>query len=1085
MLILVESNKKTEYMSLPLPKHCIIQIIVTEREAAILMETFNRLHLVYCLSIHTLESATSERETSEAALARQDRFNVILAEHLKPHIKNLRLSDIFVKFTGKGFLLMTDMSDSVPALSCLGVILARTFNDEVAQTFGIAQKRLPALRISLFSGHDRRIEMPDGRREWVGDSIRKAAHLAMSPHTNKVLVDDSVRSLLQGGFKAERFDAALGTDADSGSEAAAPGWVLSQLDLDSIVGSGSSELYIYTLGVLGRMEDASYVAQAVATRLIGLTTGDAVPVEVSGQGPELNVAQGWSRLLSNLTDYPTANALFRKAKTSGAQPTADMYNTLVALAPDFDTAKALFMDMEREGIRPDSATYNALIANAPDLEAAAEQLASMREAGLVPSVHIYDAMIAKSDYAGAKALFMEMEREGIRPDIATFNLLIAKAPDYEAASYWLSILVEDGGLPSAQIYGALIAKAPDFETGKFWLETMERDGLQPNIAVFNKLIPKAPGDDIVCSLLDAVRAEGIRLNIITYNMLISKAIDFDTAKSWLEAMEKDSVSPNLDTYNRLLSKNISSQPAEDLLKWYLSQENNSEEPIQTAMATYRKYGRVDQALRLAVEYPHLPVAKRLIREIMDEVFAYLNVIREESVQPSVASYNAIIAKAPYFDAAKSWLDSMRRKGVQPDIITYNVLISKSAGFERARSLVEMMQADDVTPTVDTFNKLFEKDLSTVSADELILWYRAQESHSEEPIETAMVSFKRIGRVDQALRLALDYPRLAGAKKLIREYMVEVLSYLETIRHEGVKPNVVTYSSLISKAPYYDIAVAWLETMRAKDVKPNAVTYNTLIFKAPDFETAQALLGEMRSEAIEPNVITYSTLISKTEEYESAADLFAKMEQENVQPNTITYNALMLKSPDYEVACSWLEKMKKDDLKADVMTFNTLIYKAPDYETAEAKFREMGIEGIQPNIVTYNRLFSKDLSAKSAEEIIVWYLDQPYHPDEPLQAAISAYRKVGRVDHALRLTLDYPHLQVARKLMRDHADEAMAYFKEILDRDPDNANAAYALGLTLIESGNNREAEPHLIKAISCTQSAPRRKAIEALVGGMP
>lgn len=1048
------------------------------------MEPFDRRHLVYCLSIHMSEPATSARTAGEAELARQDRFNVILAEHLKPHIRNLQLSDIFIKFTGNGFLLMTDLPDRVSALSCLGLILAESFNDEVARTFGIAQNRLPALRISLFSGRDRRINMPDGRREWVGDSLRKAAQLAMVEHAEKVLVDESAISLVRGEFNVERLDAAPTKGADVESDVAGTAWVLGQPDLDSIVDSVSPELHVYTLGALGRTEEASHVARAVATRFVVETEGEEGAAEVSGQGLEANVAQGWSRLLLNMMDYANAKALLFQAKAAGVRPTVDMYNTVVILAPDYDTATMLVDEMEREGVEADIATYEALMSKAPDYEAGAVQFKKMRSLGLVPGAPIYDVLISKSDYAGAKTILEEMEREGIEPDIGTYNLLIARAPDYEAASHWLRCLLGGGGQPSAHIYGALIAKAPDFETGKFWLETMERDGLQPNITMFNKLMPKAHDYDVACTLLDSAQAEGLKLNIVTYNMLISKAVDFETAKSWLEAMEKESVSPNLDTYNRLLSKNISSQPADDLLRWYLSQENHAEEPIQTAMATYRKYGRIEQALRLAVEYPHLPVAKKLIREIMDEVFAYLEVIREESIQPNVASYNAIILKAPYFDAARSWLDSMRKKGVQPDIFTYKTLISKAAGFDRACSLVEMMQGDGIAPTIDTFEQLFEKDLSTVSADELILWYRAQGSHTDEPIATAIISFRRIGRVDQALRVALEYPRLEGSKNLIREYMVEVLSYLETIRQEGVKPNVVTYSSLISKAPYYDIAVAWLETMRAKNVKPNAVTYNTLIFKAPDFETAEALLAEMRSEAIEPNVITYSTLISKTEEYESAAGLFAKMEQEGIEPNTITYNALMLKSPDYEVACSWLEKMKKDQLKRDVMTYNTIIYKAPDYQTAEDRLRDMETEDIEPNIVTYNRLFSKDLSTKPAEELIGWYLEQKYHPDEPLQAAISAYRKAGKVDYALRLALDYPQLQVARKLMRDHSVDAIAYFEERLTQDPDDANAAYALALALIESGNNEEAESHLMKALSCAQSGSKRKAIEALVGGL-
>lgn len=1048
------------------------------------MEPFDRRHLVYCLSIHMSEPATSARTVGEAELARQDRFNIILAEHLKPHIRNLQLSDIFIKFTGNGFLLMTDLPDRVPALGCLGLILAESFNDEVARSFGIAQNRLPELRISLFSGRDRRISMPDGRREWVGDSLRKAAQLAMVEDTEKVLVDELVISLVQGEFKVEGVDAAPIRGADAELDATGTMWALSLPDLDSIVESGSPEHHIYTLGALGRTEDASHVARAVATRLIAESEGEEGAAEESEQALEANVAQIWSRLLLNMTDYANAKALFLQAKAAGIRPTVDMYNTVVMLAPDYDTATLLVDEMEREGVKADIPTYEALMSKAPDYEAGAAQFKKMLSLGLVPGAQIYDALMSKSDYAGAKIILEEMEREGIEPDIGTYNLLITRAPDYEAAGHWLRRLVDEGGQPSALIYGALIAKAPDFETGKAWLDTMERDGLQPNIAVFNKLMPKAQDYDIVCTLLESAKAEGLKFNIVTYNTLISKAEDFETAKSWLEAMEKASVSPNLDSYNRLFSKNISSQPAGDLLRWYLSQEYHAEEPIQTAMATYRKYGRIDHALRLAVEYPHLPVAKKLIREIMDEVFAYLEVIREESVQSNVASYNAIISKAPYFDAARSWLDSMRKKGVQPDLFTYNILISKAAGFDRARSLVEMMQSDGITPTIDTFVKLFEKDLSAVSADELIIWSRAQGSNAEEPIETAIISFRRIGRVDQALRVALEYPRLTGSKNLIRQYMVEVLEYLETIRREGVKPNVVTYSSLISKAPYYDIAVAWLETMRAKNVKPNAVTYNTLIFKAPDFETAEALLAEMRSEAIEPNVITYSTLISKADEYESAAGLFAKMEQEGIEPNTITYNALMLKSPDYEVACSWLEKMKNARLKRDVMTYNTIIYKAPDYETAKDKLSDMETEDINPNIVTYNRLFSKDLSTIPAEELIDWYSERKYHPDEPLQAAISAYRKAGRVDYALRLALDYPQLQVARKLMRDHSVEATAYFEERLTQDPDDSNAAYALAIALLESGNDKEAEPYLMKALSCEESGSKRKAMEALVGGL-
>ncbi len=67
--------------------------------------------------------------------------------------------------------------------------------------------------------------------------------------------------------------------------------------------------------------------------------------------------------------------------------------------------------------------------------------------------------------------------------------------------------------------------------------------------------------------------------------------------------------------------------------------------------------------------------------------------------------------------------------------------------------------------------------------------------------------------------------------------------------------------------------------------------------------------------------------------------------------------------------------------------------------------------------------------------------------------------------SLRLALDYPDLQAARKQIREHETEALAYFRTISDHDPQHPNAEYALGVALMELEQDLEAEPHLKNAL--------------------
>lgn len=120
-----------------------------------------------------------------------------------------------------------------------------------------------------------------------------------------------------------------------------------------------------------------------------------------------------------------------------------------------------------------------------------------------------------------------------------------------------------------------------------------------------------------------------------------------------------------------------------------------------------------------------------------------------------------------------------------------------------------------------------------------------------------------------------------------------------------------------------------------------------------------------------------------------------------------------------------------------------------------------------------------------DDLLDWYLNQPYHPDGPIEAAIKSYRRVRLVDCALAIALHYPHLAAARKLMRENEQSALTYFRSVVDLDPSHGNGNYALGIALIEVNRGLEATPYLEKALTQAgirdQASPRVKHVGQLL----
>src|SRR5437764_538728 len=131
--------------------------------------TGKTVKLVYCISIDLIGSTQAGLDLTTSAL---DRFNTKLVEQLNPHLIALGLTDAQIKFTGDDWLIMTDETQQVPGFCCLATIMVKRFQAEMSASTGIAEQNIPAVRVAVCSGRDLRIELSDGRVDWVGDSCR-------------------------------------------------------------------------------------------------------------------------------------------------------------------------------------------------------------------------------------------------------------------------------------------------------------------------------------------------------------------------------------------------------------------------------------------------------------------------------------------------------------------------------------------------------------------------------------------------------------------------------------------------------------------------------------------------------------------------------------------------------------------------------------------------------------------------------------------------------------------------------------------------------------------------------------------------
>jgi Pentatricopeptide repeat domain len=232
-------------------------------------------------------------------------------------------------------------------------------------------------------------------------------------------------------------------------------------------------------------------------------------------------------------------------------------------------------------------------------------------------------------------------------------------------------------------------------------------------------------------------------------------------------------------------------------------------------------------------------------------------------------------------------------------------------------------------------------------------------------------------------------------------------------------------------------------MTAADIKPDVITFNSLIAAAPDYATARDVLAEMTAADIKPDVVTFSSLIAAAPDYATARDVLAEMTAADVKPNdfTSTIFARFVESPD----------------------------QATDLRVIFRKYRAAGNNFHR---AVYAKL-CRTLNAK--ELLDWAFSGGAGAPFAAFDTPLAIYRRQNKLSDALRIASAFPYLAACRMIFRQEVDKSLEYLYNRFETNEEPQNAAYALGVYYEEQGQISEAIKWLVVARDHPQTLEGKK----------
>ncbi|CAI8590520.1 unnamed protein product [Vicia faba] len=186
-------------------------------------------------------------------------------------------------------------------------------------------------------------------------------------------------------------------------------------------------------------------------------------------------------------------------------------------------------------------------------------------------------------------------------------------------------------------------------------------------------------------------------------------------------------------------------------------------------------------------------------------------------------------------------------------------------------------------------------------------------------------------------------------------------------------------------------------------------------KCNDFEGAQEVFDEMLQRGVKPDNITFTTMIKMCPIPDKALELFEKMPGFGCEPDAMTFSALIkmfVLFGNYDACLNKHLEMRSLGLKPNVETYNSLLIATligKRQWQAKTIYQEMISNGVSPDFKTYSTLLRVYASAQYDQDALCVYKEMKGKgmdvTKDLYNMLLAMCAKVGTNDEALEIFED--------------------------------------------------------------------------------
>ncbi|KAG6862411.1 hypothetical protein C0995_011851 [Termitomyces sp. Mi166 len=394
------------------------------------------------------------------------------------------------------------------------------------------------------------------RSMWVAPGRMTLLLVTIAAHASQDAFESALQTYLKTGIRLSppTVDSFLGANfAHDPAFVAKLKHFIARLDIARMISRPTSlSKHIANLATNPSIEPLESLYKSIINGLVG---PDAyIAPEPTGKTPRKIVALtevGWATFLSAFLRHQRrdlASKLWTDQLALGMTPGVSLWTTLIdsyGAMNESDDALASWNVMKAEGVQPDALTYRALIAALFKGRRRIEALRFFQSFQELPSqgsheghlLSVYntviDGLLSFNDETAVQALLEKMEKQGPKPDLVSYNTLLAY---YGRRGNFKGLASVVGRMARLKVVGDIYS----FST------------------ILSALL-RAGRDDAPDILINIMRKQGTQPNVATYSAIIDHQLQSPTPKN-LETvmrlvyrMEEDAAAqPNVKTYTSVL-----------------------------------------------------------------------------------------------------------------------------------------------------------------------------------------------------------------------------------------------------------------------------------------------------------------------------------------------------------------------------------------------------------------------------------------------------------------------------------------------------------------------------------------------------